>query len=137
MHYHAVQKSILVVMADETTQAAEQQSHEQVEEEAAQPRGTSLRARNFNLSAAGWYSGLAGDEPAGGFYARVFSEAREDAEVELINRAAHVLGANEVARWMNTRVPSLNGQTPLSLMGTEQGRKQVETVLGRIEHGIF
>jgi hypothetical protein len=70
-------------------------------------------------------------------YAGVFVGARQDAEVELIKRAAHVLGANEVARWMNTDVPSLNGQTPLSLMTTEEGRKQVETILGRIEHGIF
>ena len=80
-----------MVMADETTQAVEQQSHEQAGEEAAQPPGTSLRARNFTPD-TGWYGGLAGDEPAGGFYARVFSEAREDAEVELINRAAAVLG---------------------------------------------
>jgi uncharacterized protein (DUF2384 family) len=64
-------------------------------------------------------------------------QQQEDAEVELVRRAAHILGTDEMVRWMKEPVPALSNRTPYSLMGTEQGRKDVERVLGQIEHGIF
>src|SRR3954465_9117033 len=57
-------------------------------------------------------------------------------EVELIAKALQIAGSPErLAEWIRTPVPALNGQTPYSLMHTEDGRKQVEDILGRIEHG--
>ena len=59
-------------------------------------------------------------------------------EVEIIARALDIIGSpNQLSRWMNTSLPALQGQTPYSLMNSEGGRKQVEVVLGRIEHGIY
>ena len=58
-------------------------------------------------------------------------------EVEIVRRATEVLGINHVARWLQSQIPSLNNQTPYALMQTEEGRKQVERVLLRIEHGVY
>jgi hypothetical protein len=59
-------------------------------------------------------------------------------EVEIVARALAIIGSpNQLSRWMNTSLPALQGQTPYSLMNSEGGRKQVEAVLGRIEHGIY
>jgi uncharacterized protein (DUF2384 family) len=38
---------------------------------------------------------------------------------------------------METPLGALRGRTPYSLLGSEEGRKEVDTVLGRIEHGIY
>lgn len=59
------------------------------------------------------------------------------AEVELIQRAADVLGWDRVAGWMQKPIPSLSGRIPYSLLGSEEGRKEVSAVLGRIEHGVY
>lgn len=60
------------------------------------------------------------------------------AEVELIEKALTIIGSPDaLARWMQTPIPALSGQSPYSLLGSVQGREQVETVLGRIQHGIF
>ena len=59
-------------------------------------------------------------------------------EIEIITRALAIIGTpKQLGRWMNTSLPALQGQTPYSLMNSEGGRKQVEVVLGRIEHGIY
>ena len=59
-------------------------------------------------------------------------------EVELVQRALDVIGSPErVTRWMETPLGALRGRTPYSLLGSEEGRKEVDTVLGRIEHGIY
>ena len=59
-------------------------------------------------------------------------------EVEIVAKALAIIGSpNQLSRWMNTSLPALHGQTPYSLMNSEGGRKQVEAVLGRIEHGIY
>lgn len=59
-------------------------------------------------------------------------------EVELLAKALRIAGSPErLAEWMQTAVPALNGQMPYFLMQTEQGRKEVEDVLGRIEHGVY
>ena len=39
--------------------------------------------------------------------------------------------------WMRRGNRALNGETPLSLLNTDIGARQVDDVLGRIEHGVF
>lgn len=58
-------------------------------------------------------------------------------EIALVRRATEVLGIEHVAGWMQSNIPSLDKQTPYSLMKTEDGRKKVERVLLRIEHGVY
>lgn len=58
-------------------------------------------------------------------------------EIDLVQRAADVLGPKRVAEWMQTSIASLGGRTPYSLLGSKQGRKRVDAVLGRIEHGVY
>jgi putative toxin-antitoxin system antitoxin component (TIGR02293 family) len=46
------------------------------------------------------------------------------------------LGSEEKAiQWLRRPNRALGNQTPLELMDTDIGAKQVEDVLGRIEHG--
>ncbi len=52
-------------------------------------------------------------------------------------RAAEVLGDTEkAARWLRRPNRALGGEPPLSLVRTDLGSRQVEQLLGRIEHGI-
>jgi putative toxin-antitoxin system antitoxin component (TIGR02293 family) len=55
--------------------------------------------------------------------------------------AAHtedVLGnAAKAARWLRTPNRALAGQAPLALLDNDLGSRQVEELLGRIEHGVF
>ena len=39
-------------------------------------------------------------------------------------------------RWLTTPQPALGGATPIALGATEIGAREVETLLGRLEHGI-
>ena len=39
-------------------------------------------------------------------------------------------------QWLNTELPALNSRTPLDFARTEQGAREVENLIGRIEHGI-
>ena len=49
-----------------------------------------------------------------------------------------VLGsAAKAARWLRVPNRALGGVAPLSLLDTDLGSRQVEEVLGRIEHGVF
>lgn len=43
----------------------------------------------------------------------------------------------KAAAWMRRGNRALNGETPLSLLNTDIGARQVDDVLGRIEHGVF
>ncbi len=53
-------------------------------------------------------------------------------------RATEVLGNEEKAsRWLQVANRSLGGQVPLELLDTSIGTRQVEEVLGRIEHGVY
>jgi putative toxin-antitoxin system antitoxin component (TIGR02293 family) len=53
-------------------------------------------------------------------------------------RAAEVLGGQERAsQWLHASNRALGGQAPVELLDTDLGSRQVEDVLGRIEHGIF
>jgi putative toxin-antitoxin system antitoxin component (TIGR02293 family) len=56
----------------------------------------------------------------------------------LFERARDVLESDESARrWMRTPNRALGGKTPLQYADTEPGAREVEDVLGRIEHGVF
>jgi putative toxin-antitoxin system antitoxin component (TIGR02293 family) len=53
-------------------------------------------------------------------------------------RAHEVLGdAASMRRWLRSPNRALAGQTPISLLDTEQGAQVVLDVLGRLEHGVF
>jgi putative toxin-antitoxin system antitoxin component (TIGR02293 family) len=56
----------------------------------------------------------------------------------LFDRAIEVLGGIEAAReWMKTPKKPLADKTPLQYCDTEPGAREVEDLLGRIEHGVF
>ena len=59
-------------------------------------------------------------------------------EVELLLKALRIAGSPQrLAEWMQTPIPALNGQTPYTLLESEEGRKQINAVLGRIDHGVY
>lgn len=52
-------------------------------------------------------------------------------------QAADVLGSTEkAARWLQRPNRALGGRVPLALLDTDAGTREVEEVLGRIEHGV-
>lgn len=58
--------------------------------------------------------------------------------MRLISRALSALEDEDSARrWLQRPLRELGGQTPLQLAATEPGAREVERILGRIEHGIF
>jgi len=72
---------------------------------------------------------------------RVFTPAESDRLYRLArvaSMAIQVLGSVTHARqWLERSNRALGGETPLSLLDTDIGARQVEAVLGRIEHGVF
>lgn len=55
----------------------------------------------------------------------------------IAGQAVVVLGSNEKAvTWLRRPNRSLNGEAPLALLDTDLGARQIEDVLGRIEHGV-
>ena len=62
---------------------------------------------------------------------RLYRIARVAAE------AVSVFGAEDIATtWLQRPNRALNGELPIRLLDTDVGARQVEDVLGRIEHGI-
>ncbi len=56
----------------------------------------------------------------------------------LYDRAVQVLGDKEAARhWFKTPKQALGGRSPLEYADTEPGAREVEDLLGRLEHGVF
>ncbi len=52
-------------------------------------------------------------------------------------QAVGVLGTDEkAATWLRRSNRALNGEVPLALLDTDLGARQIEDVLGRIEHGV-
>ena len=39
--------------------------------------------------------------------------------------------------WLQSSQPALGGETPLALAATEVGAREVEQLIGRLEHGVF
>lgn len=58
--------------------------------------------------------------------------------LRLFDRACEVMGTAEHARaWLKAPQGSLGGSTPLDFALTEIGAREVEDLLGRIEHGVY
>ena len=57
----------------------------------------------------------------------------------LFEQATAVFGGDpDAARsWLETPARSLGGEAPLAMAATEVGAREVEAVLGRLEHGVF
>jgi putative toxin-antitoxin system antitoxin component (TIGR02293 family) len=56
----------------------------------------------------------------------------------VLTRAIEVFGNSEKAtRWMERPNRALGQKTPIEMLGTEEGRKEVEELLGRIEYGVY
>jgi putative toxin-antitoxin system antitoxin component (TIGR02293 family) len=51
--------------------------------------------------------------------------------------AAVLEGKERAARWLREPNRALGGETPLRLLDTDIGGRQVEAILGRIEHGLW
>jgi putative toxin-antitoxin system antitoxin component (TIGR02293 family) len=46
-------------------------------------------------------------------------------------------GEDKAAMWLRRPNRALNGEPPIHLLDTDVGARQVEDILGRIEHGII
>jgi putative toxin-antitoxin system antitoxin component (TIGR02293 family) len=56
----------------------------------------------------------------------------------LFDRALQVLhNKNRVQLWFKSPQKGLGGKTPLEYADTEPGAREVEDLLGRLEHGVF
>ena len=56
----------------------------------------------------------------------------------LLRRATEALESEEAAReWLKTPAVAFAGESPLSFADTEIGAREVEYLLGRLEHGVF
>lgn len=56
----------------------------------------------------------------------------------LFQRALEVLGSEEEARrWLGRSQKALGNIVPLDFADTEPGAREVEDLLGRLEHGVF
>jgi putative toxin-antitoxin system antitoxin component (TIGR02293 family) len=51
--------------------------------------------------------------------------------------AMDALGRDEGLLWLREPNAALGGRIPLGMLGTDAGARQVEQVIGRIEHGVF
>ena len=62
----------------------------------------------------------------------------EDQAKHLFKRVVQVFGGVEPAReWFTKKNHSLGNISPLELSVTEAGIREVEDLLGRIQHGVF
>lgn len=58
--------------------------------------------------------------------------------MRLFERAKQVFGTDENTRgWFNAKILALGWRTPLEYAQTEPGAREVEDVIGRIEHGVY
>ena len=51
--------------------------------------------------------------------------------------ATEALGSDAGLRWLRESNLALGNRIPLGMLGTDAGARQVEQVIGRIEHGVF
>lgn len=45
--------------------------------------------------------------------------------------------ADRARDWFRKPIPALSGLTPLDMTDTEVGAREVESLIGRLEHGVF
>ena len=58
--------------------------------------------------------------------------------MRLYDLAKTLFGTHESTRkWLNTELPALGWRTPLGMARTEPGAREVENVIGAIEHGVY
>jgi putative toxin-antitoxin system antitoxin component (TIGR02293 family) len=58
--------------------------------------------------------------------------------MRLFERAKQVFGTDEnTRRWFDSKILALGRKTPLEFAETEPGAREVENIIGRIEHGVF
>lgn len=58
--------------------------------------------------------------------------------LRLFRKAVQVLESEQRARqWFVSHPKALAGKTPLEFAATEPGAREIENLLGRIEHGVF
>lgn len=50
--------------------------------------------------------------------------------------ARDTFGADAAKIWLSRETPPLGNKSPLSLLDTDEGARAVETLIGRIDHGI-
>jgi putative toxin-antitoxin system antitoxin component (TIGR02293 family) len=57
----------------------------------------------------------------------------------IFERATSLYGGDQAGamEWLETPIPSLGNQRPLDLAQTEPGGREVEDLIGRIEHGVL
>ncbi len=56
----------------------------------------------------------------------------------VLAHAVDTLETREAAvDWLKSPIPALGGATPLSLLDTDTGIREVQRILGRIDHGVF
>lgn len=56
----------------------------------------------------------------------------------VLARAIDVLGDKKKAvHWLTTSNRALDGEIPITLLGTSAGVHEIETLLGRIEYGVY
>lgn len=58
--------------------------------------------------------------------------------MRLYDLAKRLFVTHELTRnWLHHELPALGGRTPLDMARTEPGAREVENVIGAIEHGIY
>lgn len=58
--------------------------------------------------------------------------------MRLYDLAKRLFGTHARTRdWLNHELPALGGRTPLDMARTEPGAREVENVIGAIEHGVY
>jgi putative toxin-antitoxin system antitoxin component (TIGR02293 family) len=58
--------------------------------------------------------------------------------MRVYDRAKELFVTHENTRgWFNARLTALGGRTPLDFAQTEPGAREVENLIGRIEHGVY
>ncbi len=58
--------------------------------------------------------------------------------MRVFDRAKQLFVTDENTRgWFNAKILALGGKTPLEYAQTEPGAREVENIIGRIEHGVY
>jgi putative toxin-antitoxin system antitoxin component (TIGR02293 family) len=57
----------------------------------------------------------------------------------VFGRAMELFGGDSdaAAAWLSTSQPALGGRVPLDAAASDVGAREVERVIGRLEHGVF
>lgn len=56
----------------------------------------------------------------------------------ILNQLIDVLGSEKQARfWLETPALALDGQKPMELLGTPEGIKAVQTLIIRMDYGVY